>query len=62
MCLNLPGGFGPEIAISGGFENCGGPGPTECSSWTENAYAGADAGCILACPDPEACNYIVSSP
>ena len=56
LCSNTPG-FDPENAISGGFENCGGPGPTECSSWTENAYAGADAGCILGCPDPEACNY-----
>ena len=56
-CAELPGAS-PENSNSGGFANCGVDDPTtQCSSWTENYYAGADEGCVCACGDPLACNY-----
>ena len=59
VCQSLPG-FSPSESVMGGFENCGvdGPGPTLCSSWTENSYPlGQDIGCLCACGDPMACNF-----
>jgi len=35
-----------DYCVDGGCNNCGTNHPTLCESWTQNYYAGVDAGCV----------------